>query len=436
MLNGALFYFSLSLFIAGAPPVTQAEFPVVIVGNMFFSSSYLTRGTASVSGERDVGNLINRILDQYAEAGFPFCRVRPKYAGPPDTMGTLRLAVDEGPRVRIADYIFRIRGKTNDRVLRKWTRIRTGQYFSRRETERVKGRILGSGLFRDYRDQIVRRDDEYYFRIDLEEESSDYLSAGGSLAQTDAYFFGALDSRNLLGTLRELHAQYEYQKLFRITYSDPILILPQELKLDFSLSTSDLGRLVSITGQLTAPVGDAIRISILTGREIVSYSDPDQSGYQNNLLGLGLGCDPELDFIRSVNDVGVEYLFRDAPRVKVKYDGRLELFYLTLKPHYWWTRTDRLEYFDYFRVGGAKTVRGYLEEEIIAREVFWINAEYNKFICFPLFDLAYADGRFYYAFGLGLAARTSLGNATLALAWPKDGDWRDGKVHFIIEKSF
>jgi len=436
MLNGGLFYFCLSLFLIGAPTINQAEFPVALVGNVFFSSSYLTRGTRSIRNERDVENLINRILNQYADAGFPFCRVRPKYAGPPDTLGTLRLAVEEGPRVRIADYIFRIRGKTDDRSLRKWIRARTGQYFSRRELERVIDRILRSGLFKEPRDQIVRRDDEYYLRIDLWEEPSDYLSAGGSLAQTDAYFFGALDSRNLLGTLRELRAQYEYRKLFRIAYSDPILIAPEELKIDFSLLTSDLGRLVSITGQLVAPIGDAFRISILSGREIVSYTDPDQTGYQNNLLGMGLSYRPEFDFIRTVHDVGVEYLFRAAPRIKVKYDGQLEIFHLTLKPHYWWTRTDQFEYFDYYRVGGAKTVRGYLEEEIVTREIFWMNVEYKKIFCYPFFDFAYADGLFYYAGGLGFAAQSSLGSATLALAWPKGGDWRDGKLHFFIEKGF
>jgi outer membrane protein assembly factor BamA len=436
MLNGGLFYFSLSLFLPGAQTVKPAEIPIALAGNLFFSSSYLTRGTYYCRDERDIEVLIDRILDQYADAGFPFCRVRPRYAGPPDTSGTLRLAVEEGPRIRIADYLLRIRGKTDSRSLRKWLRAGTGQFFSRRELERIKTRLADSGLFREFPDRIVRRDDEYYLQFDLVEDPSDYLSAGGSLAQSDAFFFGELDSRNLLGTLRSLNAQYEYRKLFRIAYADPILLAPVEVELNLRLVTSDSCRLVGLSGRLAAPVGNAFRIAILSGREIVTYTDPDLPGYQSNLVGLGLNFRPRLGPIRTEHDGGVEYLFRADGRLRVKYDGGIEVMHISLQPHYWWTRTGQFEYFDYFRVGGAKTIRGYLEEEIAARSVFWLNAVYNRYSLFPLFDLAYAEGTIYYAYGLGLAAQTALGQASLALAWPKDGDWLDGKIHIILEKSF
>jgi hypothetical protein len=436
MLNGGLFYFSLSLILIGAQPVNQTELPVVLVGNLFFSSSFLLRGTRSLRSERDVENLIGRILDKYADAGFPFSRVRPKYAGLPDSLPTLRLAVEEGPRVRIADYIFRIRGKTNPQTLKKWTRVRTDEYFSRRELERVKRRIARSGLYKEIRDQILRRGDEYYLRLDLGEEPSDFITAGGSLTQTDGDFFGMLDSRNLLGEIRELHAQYEYRKLFRLQYADPILIAPLELSLDFAIATYDSARLVNINGRLSAPVTESFRISILSGREMVSYSDPDRTGYQSSLVGLGLEFRPESDFIRTAQVCNIEYLFRTAARIKFQYDGQFDFLHLMIKPHFWWTRTDQFEYFDYFRIGGSRTIRGYLEEEIIAREIFWVNNEYKKYLFYPLFDFAFADGRFYYAYGLGLDVRTSLGNAALALVWPRDGDWRDGKLHFFIEKGF
>jgi outer membrane protein assembly factor BamA len=436
MLNGGLFYFSLSLFFTGAQTVKPAPIPVAIVGNLFFSSSYLIRGTPPLRDERDIEKLIDRILDQYAEAGFPFCRVRPKYIGPPDTLGTLRLAVEEGLRVPIADYLFRIRGKTDPRSLKKWIRTRTGRFFSQRELDRVKSRLGDSGLYQDVQDRIVRREDDYYIQFDLVENPTDLLSAGGSLARSDAFFFGELDSRNLLGTIRSLYAQYEYRKLFRIAYVDPVLIAPDELKLDLTLVTSDTGRLVGIAGQLTAPVGEAYRISIMSGREMVTYSDPNRHGYQNNLVGMGVNFRPRFDFLSTEHHGGVEYLFRSPGRFRVKYDGRIEIMHISVQPHYWWTRTDQFEYYDYFRVGGAKTVRGYLEEEIAAHSIFWSNAAYKKYFLFPLFDLAYADGIFYYAYGLGLDARTSLGQASLALAWPKGGEWPDGKIHFIWEKSF
>jgi outer membrane protein assembly factor BamA len=436
MLNGALFYSSLSLFFASALPLNHSGIKVDINGNDFFSEPYLMRGVRLPQNDRDIEILINRILDRYNDAGFPFCRVQPRFSEAPDSAGRLWLTIEEGPRVRIVDYIFHIQGKTDPLTLKKFARCPKDQFFSRRELNRTKRRIAQKGLFEWIDDRVVQRDDDYFLRVDMKDNPSDFLVAGGSLAQTDAYFFGTLTSRNLLGTLRELQAQYEYRKLFLLQYTDPIFIAPLELKIDFSLLTYDRNRLVHLGGRLTAPVGDDFWISIMSGREMVAYADSSSNGYQNNLVGIGLGFHHDTGMVKTDQEINVEYLFRTADRLVIRYDGQFELYRLFIKPHYWRVQTDHLEFFDYFRLGGAKTIRGYLEEEFVTPEILWANCEFKRFFCYPLFDFAYTEGRFFYAYGLGLDARTSLAEATLVFAWPRGGDWRDGKVHFLIEKGF
>jgi len=109
---------------------------------------------------------------------------------------------------------------------------------------------------------------------------------------------------------------------------------------------------------------------------------------------------------------------------------------LIIKPHYWWVKTNAFEYFDYFRLGGSKNIRGYLEDEFVVVNAAWLNTEYRKFFIYPILDIVYIEDNILYSYGFGLGAKTELANTSLIFAWPKNGDWRDGKLHLVIEKGF
>jgi hypothetical protein len=98
--------------------------------------------------------------------------------------------------------------------------------------------------------------------------------------------------------------------------------------------------------------------------------------------------------------------------------------------------SDSILFFDYFRLGGAKSLRGYFEEDIITSQITWVNLEYKRLFLFPLVDIGYNEGTILYSYGLGIDARSSFANASLIVAWPRDGSWRDGVLHLSFEKGF
>jgi hypothetical protein len=104
--------------------------------------------------------------------------------------------------------------------------------------------------------------------------------------------------------------------------------------------------------------------------------------------------------------------------------------------NYHYVRTDSFLFVDYSRIGGADDLRGYLEDEFLARRAFWFNIEYHRLPVFPLLDIARIDGETLYSFGLGLEARSRFADASLILAWPGRGNWNDGKLHLLFSKGF
>ena len=166
------------------------------------------------------------------------------------------------------------------------------------------------------------------------------------------------------------------------------------------------------------------------------YGDSDIGQHIDNLLGLGLGLDYGKAKWGIAQEVNFEYLFRQFDRWVLKYDGEFYINGLFIKPHYYRVNTDSFEYFDYLRIGGASDIRGYLEEEFIVSRAMWVNIEYKRFFLFPLFDIGRLGDEIQFSYGFGIEAKSDFANASLILAWPKNGHWRDGKIHLMFEKGF
>ena len=98
--------------------------------------------------------------------------------------------------------------------------------------------------------------------------------------------------------------------------------------------------------------------------------------------------------------------------------------------------TDIFDFFDYVRIGGARDLRGYLEDEFTVRKAFWVNLEYHRLFIFPLVDIARIDGDIVYSYGFGISAKSQIADASLMFAWPKRGAWSDGKIHLSLTREF
>jgi outer membrane protein assembly factor BamA len=412
-------------------------------GNTFYSSRYLMSNIHTATTEHDVENVIQRVLTTYSNAGFPFCRIVPEIVYSDSIVEKIILHIDEGERVVITDYIVDVAGKTEIGAIKKIARLQTNKYFSSKDIGYSKNILLKTGAFDEIGDNIIKRDGRHYVLLTITEKKSDYLVAYGSFGRhtfdDNEYNFGfSFSSVNLLGTLRQLEFRYEYKKLFLVQFTEPILIAPSIFHLHFSLSTYDSVRLAEFNGTFTAPLGHHFTVSLTTGIEAVSYYDDDVDDEQriNNIVGVGGGMDYATRNWSCAQKINFTYLFREHDRRSVTYNGTFELFSLVVRPHYYWVQTDSFEYFDYFRIGGSRDMRGYLDEEFTVRKALWVNIEYRKFFIFPLIDIGFIGDDFQYSYGFGIGAESDFANASLVFAWPRGGTWGDGKVHVLFEKGF
>jgi len=413
--------------------------PIIeINGNVFFSSQYLMAEGTAIKNKSDVENLVAQIIRFYTDAGYPFCRIYPEIVAEDNVIKKIVLTIEEGSRITVTDYIYDIQGKTAEGVVKKIMGLKQDSYFSSEEINHSKEKLLRTRVFENITDNIIYRDGNYYVLFSLKERKSDYLTTFGSFGESDINFSINFFSLNLLGTLRQLQFDYEYQKLFALQFTEPVLIFPASLNIRFSLWTYDSVRLIQFNGRFIAPLSDIFNVSLLSGVEAVSYPENNSNaqGHTNNLLGIGFGLVYDTLNLSFKQEINFEYLFRHYDRWKMQYDSEFDINKFIIKTHYYTVETDSFEYFDHYRIGGAKDLRGYYDEELIASHAMWLNCEYKKFLIFPLFDVGLLDHDIQFSYGLGIEAKSRFADASLIIAWPKHGSWQDGKIHLMFEKGF
>jgi outer membrane protein assembly factor BamA len=411
---------------------------VKATGNVFFSSRYLLGEEQEIQDQEAVERIISTILTKYNNAGFPFCRISPTVFPDEEMPARVVLDIVEGPRVIIEDVFFRTNGKTDAGAARRVANFHPGDYFSLKDVNLAKKRLMNTKAFQKISDNILDRNRRYYLLFSLEEKQSDFLTLSGSLSGEDFELGAAYSSLSLLGTLRQLSFEYEYQRLFSILFSEPVLIAPAVFKADFAIWTFDSARQIQGHARFMAPVGEYFNASVVSGIEIVNYFDNDTLSTEasDNLLGAGLGFAYETPSWITHQVVEIDYLFRDADRLSIEYGSQTELWHMVVRVNYHRVQTDSFQFFDYLRIGGADDLRGYLEDEFLVKRAVWFNVEYHRLPVFPLLDIARLDDELLYSFGLGIEARSRFADASLILAWPKRGNWNDGKLHLTFSTGF
>lgn len=416
----------------------QQDIVIEIHGNRFFSSQYLLKEKNATKNRADVERLTKTIIRKYTEAGFAFCRIYPSVIYSNNSIEKVVFMVEENKRIMVADYLFDIQGRTDLGPVRKVADIKPGTYFSSRALSRTKKNLIKTEVFSSVQENIVLKDGEYYVLLELKEEPGDNLTAYGALSE-DKYDFSIIyGTKNLLGTLRRLSFQYDYKTLFSLDFTEPILIHPIALNGNFSLWTYDSVRLVKFTGQVTAPIGEYFDISLISGVESFSYFGDDSSSqrYSDKFAGIGLGFDYASSFWSCSQQTRYEYLLRQYDRWRFQNDAEFQIVKINVRPHYYFVETDSFEYFDYYRIGGAQDLRGYLEEEFYTRSAVWVNFEYKKLFIYPLFDIGRIQDEIKYSYGFGMTIASNALDAAIIFAWPKQGTWRDGKIHLMLETGF
>lgn len=108
---------------------------------------------------------------------------------------------------------------------------------------------------------------------------------------------------------------------------------------------------------------------------------------------------------------------------------------------------------DYYRIGGARTLRGYREEQFHVTSAAWTNLEYRfllsaRTFAFAFFDYGYlaspaiaeqnitAQALWKSGYGAGLRLDTSIGIIAVSYALGNGDAFADGKIHFGLVNEF
>lgn len=434
---------AISISILSLAIINSSITEVEIEGNTFFSTEYLLNLYRPFRNYNDIEIFIKKILDLYCNTGFPFCSINPEIIKGKNAEDKLILHINEGKRTIIKDYLFKTDKKTDIGPLRRIARIKKDQYFSLKTLNKIKKSILKTNAFNEITETILKNRDDYFVLLDIKEKSSDYAIAGGMFTQYEKYLSFELYSLNVFGTLRQFRFNYEsniserYKKRFLdINLTEPVFLSPVTFNIGLQIWTYDSARLAELSIIFNTPLNDYLNIFVTSGVEITGYlTDSGSYGYSHTLLGAGVEWNFSKENTIFLNSIKFDYLVRDNERIRFFYDGEMGYAYIFIKPHFRYVKTENFEYFDYIKIGGAKSLRGYMEDEFLVKRALWCNIEYKRFPVYPLFDIAYLDNNYTFSYGAGIEAKTNLVNTSVIFALPEIGTWRDGKIHILLEKN-
>ncbi len=410
------------------------------VGNRVFTDDWLKRELPYKVPDYFSRSLlvrnINHLVDIYNNAGFPFARISisDSTAGP-DTSVILYF-IDEGPLVELADLLVTGNRTTKEFVVKKNFGLKRNTIFNLKMISRRKKRLLKTGLFNKVEESVVTKDGQYYLKISVQEQKRDYIE--GFLEYqpepVDWNFDLTINFFNLLGTGRGFFFNYDYQGHdFGLSYYEPWLIFPNNIRTALTQETYETGRKIRGEIKLMREVIEDIGLTIGWGLE-------DFQGEKMQFLGLGA----YLDYENFYETLQVEFGFSNTTyqKTRLRFDGLEKVWFFQISNHYAGIFADSIKEYDLFRCGGARTVRGYWEDEFQARSLAWINLNFKKLPIYPFFDyLVVLDrGLFkpqgYYSYGVGFEARSGHFHAAIDFGFPGHRTWRQGKVHLRIERRF
>ena len=441
---------------------------------------------------------LDRLLTAYENEGYPYSQIRIsdlRLTG--DDRLDFRLIVQEGPQVRIAAIEPQGNTITRDEVIIREMGIAEGDLYSARDIGRARTRLQRLGFFRRVGEIEVlpgERPGWIILRVPVEEGRSNRIDGvvgyqPGSEAE-EGYFTGLVDLsfRNLMGTGRRVEASWNRRdplsSRLRFGYQEPWLLgLPvtvgghvQQINQDSSYAQTSLG--LEATGYL----GQSLVAGVLFGSERVI---PDSRGgqglprSQTYSLGLRLELDIRDDLLAPRQGgryaTTVQHRFKENRATETyqptrqdvqsteftadleQYRELLRHHILALTVHLGEIRSDEeiVPLNEQFKMGGARTLRGYREEQFHGSRIVWANIEYRYMLGRRSWAFLFLDGGHYFyrredpsskelqevsdekaGYGLGLRVESRLGILGVDYGLGEGDGLTEGKVHFGVINEF
>ena len=437
------------------------------------------------------------LLNYFETAGYPFARVEISKveSDQPSAGVTVWLQVSSGPLTRLDFVSFEGNRQTRESFLLRETRLRRGMLYDQRRINSAQRRLRRLEFVRQAYppELVVNEAGETGVRFGIEESRSTlidivagYQPAGeGRSGQVSG--LANLDFLNLFGVGRKGHVHWERPtsstQAVEVAYTEPwILNQPLSLTLDFGQRIQDtlyvqrsFGAQVGVDlgGQLSAWAAARREVVYADSGAAVLYNLPDS---RTTYLETGLSFDTrdeplnprrgvffstfigngwrERDGISSGLPSGTFRQQRGGVDSEIAHEFAA-YWIAAVGIHARAIRSTEPEILlpDLYRLGGARTLRGYREEQFLGSRIGWASAEIRYWLG-PLSRVfLFADGggvfreqlvsgiseqsTIYRAgAGLGLRLETNLGVWGIDYGVGQGDRLLDGKLHVSLLSSF
>jgi outer membrane protein assembly factor BamA len=441
---------------------------------------------------------VERLLSVYENSGHPFSQIRvTQFQITEEDRLDFMLVIDEGPQIRVQSVESEGNAVTKSSVIRREMGIRENDLYSQQAIERGRRRLQRLGFFREVGEvqlEAGSHPDFVVLRVPVVEGRTNTVDGVvGYQPATEVrkgYFTGLLDLsfRNLMGTGREVEARWSRRdptsSQLRFGYQEPWpLGLPMTLGGYIEQINQDSSYAqTTLEAQLTAHLGRELTGGLMFGWERV-IADLAGGLYLPNSrtysLGLRLDLDTRDDPLGTRRggryQTAIRHRFKEnratpnyePDRVRVEsteFTAGLEQYLQVFRRqvvaaslNLGEIRSDEetVPLNEQFKLGGARTLRGYREEQFHGSRIIWANLEYRLLHGRRSWSFLFLDaGHYFYrqrdplsgalqevsgekvGYGFGLRVESRLGIMGVDYGLGEGDGLTEGKVHFGLLNEF
>lgn len=456
--------------------------------------------TGSVYSSSRLEELIQSMLDYYENNGFPFAAVhinsilfaKDSSAGMPAEIADVQISVDTGKYARIDMIEVRGSTKTKDYVVLREARLKMGMPYSQKVIEEIPAKVNRLKFFEPVQvpDFYMNSKNQGILSIGIKDRQTNTFDGvigyvPGESSGKGGYITGLVNIslKNLLGTGRS--AAVKWQKIDRnsqeldLRYLEPWLLgYPFNVSLglyQIKQDTSYVARKVSSAVEFlaTGEISASLSLQLESVIPAISAYGLAPKVYNSSLTttGVNLKVDTRDDiysprrgiyflnsyyFSRKKINGPKEYIQNvektdiNLQRLEVDFGIYREVFrhqVAAAEFHGRELRGSFTEVSDLYRMGGMRTLRGYLENQFLANRLLWTNLEYRLLLTARSYAFLFSDIGYYLrnadeknhtskssavkpGYGFGINLETGLGVLGVSYALAKGDQLSDGKIHF------
>ena len=386
---------------------------------------------------------------------------------------------------------------TQDFVIQRELRIKKGEEYSQQLIDELPKRLNRLGYFEPVNkpEFFLDSKNEGILKITVKEkETNNFDGIIGYIPSTTnnqgGYLTGLINVslRNLFGTGRAAAIRWQqydkYSQDLELKYLEPWLFnYPFNFTASLYQRKQDSSYVQrTLEGNLEYLATDNFSASIFVSSEVVIPTElTNQTFTVFNSSSITTGVNIKIDTRDDPYSPTQGFLFNNSyafskktiigpgqfitpgtatnvnlQRFTVDLDGYYNLFQrqvVALGVHGRELRGSNFEVSDLYRLGGANSLRGYMEDQFLGNRILWTNLEYRLLLTrrtfgFLFFDTGYflqnanpemkilKNEGFRIGYGLGLNIETGLGVLRVSFALAKGDTFAHGKIHFGLVNEF